>query len=94
MYPYLPVPVPPTVQTLILEEKDSVPSTLSVAERTKALKAIDMRWEEMSDEPKEIIQDGLKDKFKGELRAHSTEKLKKRHDKIKLFWMIKSLLSK
>jgi len=93
MYPYQAVPVPRTVETLIEEEKDSVPSTLSVAERAKVLKAIDMRWYGMSDEQKDIIQDGLKEEFKAELRAYSTEKLKKKQDKIKLYWLIRSLMS-
>jgi len=53
-YPYQPVPVPRTVQTLIEEEKDSVPSTLSVAERARALRAIDQKWDGMTQEQKDI----------------------------------------
>jgi len=70
MYPYQPVPVPRTVQTLIQEEKDSVSSTLSAAERAKALKAIDTRWEGVTDTQALIIEEGLIEEFKAELRAH------------------------
>jgi len=93
-YPYQPVPVPRTVQTLIEEEKDAVPSTLSVAERARALRAIDQRWDGMSQEQKDIMAEGLKEEFKAKLRAHSSDEVKRRQDKIKLFWLIKSLLSK
>jgi len=93
-YLYQPVPVPRTVQTLIEEEKDAVPSTLSVAERARALRTIDQRWDAMSQEQKDIMAEGLKEEFKAKLRAHSSDQVKRRQDKIKRFWLIKSLLSK
>jgi len=70
-YPYQPVPVPRTVQSLIEEEKDAVPSTLSVAERARALRAIDQRWDAMSQEQKDIMAEGLKEAFKAKLRIKS-----------------------
>jgi len=93
MYPTSTVPIPRTVQTLIQEEKDAVPSTLSVAERVKAMKAIDDKWAAVSKEQIDIMQEGLKEEWKAELKSHSTEKLKRKQDKIKLYWLIRSLLS-
>jgi len=92
-YPYQPVPIPRTIQTLIQEEKDEIPSGLSVGERTRAAKAVDSKWDDLEEAQIAIINDGLQEEFKAELRAHSTEKLKRKQDKIKIFWLIKSLLS-
>ena len=93
VYPYQKLPVPRTVKSLIDEEKDSVPSTLSVAERAKALKAIEARWDDLDDDQINIIEEGLKEEYKAELRAHSKLKLKRVQEKIKLYWLIRSLLS-
>jgi len=89
-YPYQPVPVPRTIATLIEEEKDAVQATLSVAERARALRAIDQRWDTMSQEQKDIMAEGLKEEFKAKLRVHSSDEVKRRQDKIKLFLFIKS----
>jgi len=93
VYPYQPVPTPRSIQTLIQEEKDAIPPSLSVAERAKAIKAVDAKWDDLDDAQMVTITLGLEEEFKAELRAHSTDKLKRKQDKIKLFWLIKSLLS-
>ena len=93
VYPINVVPIPRTVKTLIQEEKDAVPSTLSVAERNRALKAIEDKWANLDEEVLEVMEDGLKDEWRALLKTQATNQEKRKQDKIKLYWMLRSLLS-
>jgi len=87
------MPTPRTIKSLIQEEKDAVPSTLSVAERNRAVKAIEDRWANMEEEVLETIKEGMKDEWKSMLKVQATNIEKRKQEKIKLYWMIRSLLS-
>ena len=93
VYPINVVPIPRTVKTMIQEEKDAVPSTLSVAERNRALKAIEDKWANLDEEVLEVMKEGLKDEWRALLKTQATNQEKRKQDKIKLYWMLRSLLS-
>jgi len=93
VYPISIVPTPRTIKSLIQEEKDAVPSNLSVAERKRAIKAIEDRWANMEEEDLETISEGLKDEWKSMLKVQATNIEKRKQDKVKLYWMLRSLLS-
>jgi len=93
VYPIKIVPTPRTIKSLIQEEKDAVPSDLSVAERNRSIKAIEDRWANMDGEVLETISEGLKDEWKSMMKVQAANIEKRKQDKIKLYWMIRSLLS-
>ena len=54
---------------------------------------IDQRYRDMEDEEIQALESALKLEWENEIKAASTEKVKRKQDKIKLFWLIKSQLS-
>ena len=47
----------------------------------------------MEDDEIQALENALKIEWENEIKAASTEKVKRKQDKIKLFWLIKSQLS-
>ena len=92
-YPVTKIPTKRTIQDLIQEEKSEIPSDLDDADFEAECEEIDERYREMSTSETQALENALKIEWENEIKAASTEKVKRKQDKVKLYWLIKSQLS-
>jgi len=92
-YPITPTPILKTVKGLIKEEQDSIPSTFSTQERRNELATINQKWSLVDDETRILMDESFKEEWKNEIKVNSSDGIKRKQDKIKLYWMLRSLLS-
>ena len=59
----------------------------------KEFNEIDQRYEDMSNEELLALETALKIEWENEIKAAASEKVKRKQDKVKLLWLIKSQLS-
>ena len=92
-YPVTKIPTKRTIEDLIQEEKSELPSDLDDADYELECEEIDERYQNLSDEEVLALESALKIEWENEIKASANEKVKRKQDKVKLFWLIKSQLS-
>ena len=92
-YPVIKIPPKRTIENLIQDEKSELPTDLEEEDYNLECNDIEQRYEDMSNEELLALETALKIEWENEIKACANEKVKRKQDKVKLFWLIKSQLS-
>ena len=98
-YPVDRIPVLKTIDDLMKEElaaaedEDSEDDESEKKSKKTVKSKIKEKYRNMDEEAKKFLQEGLKEEWKAEIKTIATEKAKRKQDKIKLYWIIRSHLS-
>jgi len=87
------IPKKRIIDDLIQDEVDELPKDLDIEEYEEAQNEIEQRYLNLSDEEREALEDALRIEWENEIKAHANEKVKRKQDKIRLYWLIKGQLS-